>query len=115
MNTVNQFSGPGFPKKRKPIDKTIIGLLSGLLFGTIGLLVVYFVIFRHFTFAQYANMFFKLEPSPAFAAKALSLAMICNLAPFYFFLNKKAYQGTKGVIIATALMGVLFILYKFVW
>lgn len=115
MNTVNRISSPGFPKKRKAIDNTVLGLLAGLAFGLIGLLVVYLIIFRHFTFSQYANMFLKLEPSPAFAAKALSLAMICNLVPFYFFLNKKAYQGTKGVIIATGLMGVLFILYKFVW
>ncbi len=102
-------------RQRSAIDKAGLGLLAGLAFGIIGLVLVYFIIYRSSGWSYYMDMFFKMEPTPAFAAKSISLAMICNLAPFYFFLNKKAYQGTKGVIIATGLMGLLFILYKFIW
>lgn len=102
-------------KKRKAMDNALVGLLAGLVFGLIGLTVVYFIIYQSRGFDFYLKMFTRMEPTPAYAAKNISLAMICNLAPFYFFLNRKLYQSTKGVIIATGIMGLLFILYKFVW
>ncbi|HLU17247.1 MAG TPA: hypothetical protein VKZ76_04270 [Edaphocola sp.] len=102
-------------RKSKKFDNAALGLISGLLFSFIGLVLVYFTFYRAGDLNYFIGMFTEMKPSGDYAAKYISLAMICNLAPFYFFLNRKAYQGTKGVIMATALMGVVFVLYKFVW
>lgn len=117
MNPINRIPGqqPVRKPKSRPMDRTVLGMIAGLVFGLIGLVVVFFLLYRGKGLDFYVGMFTKMEPTPAYAAKNISLAMICNLVPFYFFLNRKAYQSTKGVIMATGLMGVLFILYKFVW
>lgn len=101
------------PKKAKN-DSAALGFLVGILFPILGLILVYFLMYNSFGFKFYLNIF-KGEPTFSAASKPISLAMITNLAPFYFFLNRRQYQMTKGIIIATAIYGVLFVLYKFVW
>lgn len=102
------------PKKKKGVDNAIVGLLVGLGFALIGLVLVYILIYNSAGVKFYLGLF-KGDPTYSAASKPISLAMIVNLVPFYYFLNRKAYQSTKGVIIATVLLGVLFVLYKFVW
>ena len=101
--------------KTKPLDKAVLGVVAGLVFGALGLLIVYYFLYRSRGWDFYVEMLTKGVPTFTYAAKSISLAMIFNLIPFYYFLNKKYYQGTKGVIIATGLLGLLFIMYKFVW
>ncbi|HTO16306.1 MAG TPA: hypothetical protein VLZ83_11070 [Edaphocola sp.] len=102
-------------KKTASINKTIWGLLIGLVAAFVGVLLVYVILYRRFTFDSYIELFLPGKLTYALAAKSISLAMIFNLLPFYFFLNKKYYQATKGVVFATGLVGILFIFYKFVW
>ncbi|RQO32492.1 hypothetical protein DBR32_02505 [Taibaiella sp. KBW10] len=102
------------PKKKKGVDNAVAGLLVGLGFSILGLVLVYFLMYNSVGLTFYLNLF-KGEPTYSAASKPISLAMIVNLVPFYYFLNRKAYQSTKGVIIATVLLGLLFVLYKFIW
>lgn len=101
----------------KKYDNGIVGLLSG--FAVIALAVVAIKFLRHgtYSFGDYMKFFYTFE-NPFLlseASKILSLALFGLLAPFYFFLNKKCYMATRGVLIAAMIVGVFIIMYKFVW
>jgi hypothetical protein len=49
------------------------------------------------------------------ASKVVSLSLIGQLIPFYFFLNKKAMHATKGIVMASMLWALLVIFYLFIW
>lgn len=106
---------PGRNKKKGP-DSAAVGLIAGLIFPVIGILLLYFF-WGNGSYAKYLGMFF--ETNNPFrmdsASKVLSLSLIANLAPFYFFLNRKCYQTTKGIILASFLYCLLIVMYKFVW
>lgn len=113
----NPFPGTRPYKKKFGPDAAAFGLLAGLLFPAVGLLVLYFVWSRDTSFGEYLRMFTAFD-SPILmntASKALSLSMIANLIPFYFFLNRKQYLTVRGILISMVLIGVLIVLYKFVW
>jgi hypothetical protein len=104
-------------KKKVGPDAALFGLLVGLLFPVVGLFVLYFVWSGNTTLVNYFKMFVSFD-SPTLmttASKALSLAMITNLIPFYFFLNRKQYLTVRGILISMVLIGVMIVLYKFVW
>jgi hypothetical protein len=104
-------------RKRIGPDAAPFGLLVGLLFPIVGLSILYFVWSGDTTLVNYIKMFAAFD-SPVLmstASKALSLAMITNLIPFYFFLNRKQYMTVRGILISMVLIGVMIVLYKFVW
>ncbi|MFT4061549.1 MAG: hypothetical protein QM642_04245 [Edaphocola sp.] len=103
--------------KRKKEDNALLGLLVGLLFPLLAVLVLYFVWSGHTSLTDYLGMFASFDSPWKLneASKILSLATISNLVPFYFFLNRKCYQTTRGILVSMFLLGVLFVLYKFVW
>ena len=105
------------PRKPQKNDVALLGLIVGLAFPALAILLLYFFRSGAAPFSAYMNMFIRFgEPRIMNeVSKLISLSMIANLIPFYYFLNRKAYLSTKGVIIATALLGVLMVLYKFVW
>lgn len=107
---------PSSPKRNKG-DVAVVGFLTAVLVPILALIILYFLWFGTGTFGQYMAMFFDLNNPIAMnnASKAVSLAMIANLLPFYFFLNKKKYLTVKGVLVGSALFVLLIILYKFVW
>jgi len=104
------------PKKRGP-DSALLGLIIGILFPFIAVAILYFVQFSDYSPGRYFGMFFQFG-NPVMmeqSSKVVSLSMISNLIPFYYFLNRRLYLTTRGVIIATILSFVLIILYKYVW
>jgi len=104
-------------KKQHRLNAAPIGLLAGLLFPMLALVFLYFFFFSSWNFDTYLKMFvnFKLSVDMNNASKMVSLAMIANLIPFYYFLNRKYYYTTKGVLIASFMLVVLILLYKFAW
>jgi hypothetical protein len=105
-----------YRKKFGP-DSAPFGLLVGLLFPAIGLVLLFFLWSGNTTFGNYLKMFVEFS-SPTLmntASKALSLSLIANLVPFYFFLNRKQYLTVRGILLSMVLLGVLIVLYKFVW
>lgn len=104
-------------RKKVGPDSAVFGLLIGLLFPVVGLFILYFVWSGDTTLVNYLKMFTAFN-SPILmntASKALSLAMITNLVPFYFFLNRKQYLTVRGILMSMVLIGVMIVLYKFVW
>ncbi len=88
------------------------GLLLGIIFPLLGLLVVYFVKYSHDSFIAF---FQSLSQNFSAAALMLSLSLFANLIPFIYYTNKRLDQTAKGVLIATMLYAVLIILLKYVW
>lgn len=104
-------------KKKAGPDAAAFGLIIGLLFPVIGVFLLYFVWAGGVSLPNYFKMFTTFD-SPTLmntSSKALSLAMITNLIPFYFFLNRKQYMAVRGILISMVLIAVLIVLYKFVW
>lgn len=104
-------------KKKNGMDNAVIGLLAGLVFPLIGIVILYFLWSTSGSFSSYMQTFFHLD-SPSemnVASKVISLAMITNLIPFYLFLNKKFYQTVRGILISMILFVLLVVLYRFVW
>ncbi len=107
----------GAPKSKGP-DSRPVGFLIGILFPLLGLLVLYFILpGPRSSIGQFFSIFtdFGISSSMGAASKTLSLATIANLAPFYFFLNRKKYQSVRGLLMSMVLILVLIVLYKFVW
>lgn len=97
-------------------DSAIMGFIAGIAATLLGIIVLYFF-WGNGDFKTYFSEFTRFGTSLYMerSSKIISLAMIANLIPFYFFLNKRKYLSTRGVLIAAFLFVVLIILYKFVW
>lgn len=104
-------------KKHQRFNAAPLGLLVGLIFPALALVFLFFFFFSSWNFSTYVKMFSDFSNSVEMnnSSKMLSLAMIANLIPFYFFLNKKYYQTTKGILVASFLCGFLIFMYKFIW
>jgi amino acid permease len=104
-----------FRKKKGP-DSAALGLLAGIVFPVLGILVLYFF-WGSGSFPKYIQMFFDTNNPFRMdkASKVVSLSLIANLIPFYYFLNRKSYQTTKGIILASFLYCLLIVMYKFIW
>lgn len=103
--------------KRPKYDNALLGLILGIIFPCIGIYLLYWAMWTDKSFSSYLSMFTNTKSSfdMSEASKVISLAIITNLIPFYFFLNKKAMLTVKGIIIASALALLLVVLYKFIW
>jgi len=104
--------------KRKRYNSAIPGLALGIIFPLLGIALLYFVRYDDYSFAYYLKMFSPVDSSPmrlSNASKVVSLSLIGQLIPFYYFLNRKAYLTTKGIIMASILWGLLVIFYLFIW
>jgi hypothetical protein len=114
-----QIPGPGMRPKRKKsgLDIAALGLLVGIAFPVIAILILFFFWPTSGTFGDYMHTFVSFSNSYEMnkASKVLSLSMIANLIPFYFFLNKKYYLAVRGILMSMVLFFVLLILYRFVW
>ncbi len=103
--------------QRKKGDTAPKGLLIGILFPLAGILLLYFFWSGQNSFGSYLKMFvqFNYPSLMNTASKVVSLSVITNLIPFYYFLNRKQYQTVRGLLISMVLYLLLIVLYKFVW
>lgn len=91
---------------------SILGFIIGLLAPLLGVLIMYLVKFR----ADSVNTFIqKLVHNTDAAASVLSLSVLVNIIPFIYYTNRRLDLTARGILIATLLYGVVFILLKFVW
>lgn len=90
----------------------IFGMLLGILFPVIGLLVVFLIGRSGNTFGGFIE---GLMANHKVAAKVLSLSLIANLIPFIYYTNRRLDYTARGILIATMLYAVLIILLMFVW
>jgi hypothetical protein len=93
-------------------DNAVLGLIIGLLMPLPGMVVVYLFLFQQFTFEAFLGRVFD---SGSVAAKVIALSVTANILPFILFTNRRRDRTGRGIMIATMLYGVLFVLLKFVW
>lgn len=91
----------------------IFGLLLGILFPVLGLIVIYFIKFSNTgNIGEYFNVLWNNHHT---AALMLAFSLFANLIPFIYYTNKRLDQTAKGVLIGTMLYAVLIVLLKYVW
>ena len=90
----------------------ILGLIIGLLFPLIGVIIMYFVRFKGVEFGEYIISLFS---NGKLGSMVLSLSALLNIIPFLYYTNKRLDLTARGIMVATMLYFVLFVLIKFVW
>lgn len=89
----------------------VLGLIIGIIFPLIGLLLMYLI-----KFGGPLDAFIRtLMDQPKDAASILSLCLLANAIPFIYYTNKRLDLTARGILIATMLYAVLIVLLKFVW
>lgn len=104
-------------KNEKVPDNMILGLVLGLVFPLLGILIFYFLWGGGNDFGTYISGFWNTKSISAMrqSSKIMSISMFAMLIPFNYFLNKRKYISTRGIIFATAFYAIMIILYNFVW
>ncbi len=93
-------------------NNAIFGLVIGLFAPVIGMMISYLIWFRAYTPDVFLNRLFS---DGDIAAKVITLSVLINVLPFVLYTNRKLDLTGRGILVATMLYGVLFILLKFVW
>ena len=93
-------------------NNAIFGLIIGLFTPVIGVMISYLIWFRAFPVDAFINRLFS---DGDIASKVISLSVLINVIPFVLYTNRRLDLTGRGILIATMLYGVLFILLKFVW
>ena len=89
----------------------LIGFIAGIISAIIGILLFDIVIGLYNGDAIMDIL--ERSRSARFLGKRVSIGALINLPVFYFFLNKKKEYHARGVLIATMIIAVIFIVNKF--
>lgn len=92
-------------------DNLGFGVLLGLVFPIIGLLVFKYFKFEVFTFKETFN-YMRLEPGHKTLTVALSLSLLLNALLFTIFVNSGRDKTAKGVFISTLVFGIFILVMK---
>lgn len=90
----------------------ILGLIIGILLPMLGMCIMYLLRFKNIPFTEYVASIFT---NGKLGSMVLSLSVLLNVIPFIFYTNRRLDYTARGILIATMLYAVLFILIKFVW
>ncbi|WP_397364692.1 hypothetical protein [Olleya sp. R77988] len=85
----------------------IIGFILGIISTCIGILL-YIVLFSKFGIEETIKQALQFK----FVGKLVSLGALLNLGLFFLFLNRKQDNKAKGVLIATLIIGLIFIINR---
>lgn len=94
-------------------DKLPIGLIIGLIGPFIGFAIygLYYVISHDISFSYFVNNVF-LGNREAIAP-IISLSLLFNIIPFYFFINRNFYQTARGILLSFFLFAIVIVYYRF--
>lgn len=90
----------------------ILGLIIGILLPMAGMAIMYFLRFKNIPFSEYVTSIFT---NGKLGSMVLSLSVLLNVIPFIFYTNRRLDHTARGLLVATMLYAVLFVLIKFVW
>ena len=85
-------------------NNALLGFVLGLLAPVFGFLLVFVLLHQDIPLAAFLK---GLMQSHTNAAKVLSLSILTNLIPFFYYYNRRADQTAKGVLSATILFALL--------
>jgi hypothetical protein len=91
-------------------NNAILGLVLGIIFPFLGVLVIYVVKFNNDSLGNFLHILFQQSKV---GSVIFSLALLSNLVPFFYFTNRRLDNTSKGVLIATMLYAVLIIIMRF--
>jgi len=94
-------------------DKLPIGLIVGLIGPFIGFIIYgiyygmrYDIPFNNFVF----NVFLS---NRSIVAPIISLSLLFNIIPFYFFINKSFYKAGRGVLLSFFVYAIVIVYFRF--
>lgn len=93
-------------------DVAVLGFIIGFIMPLLGMVVIFLIKFSGESFSGFLEALFN---NKKVAATVISLSALANIIPFIYYTNRRLDLTAKGILIATMLYGVLFILLKFVW
>ena len=91
--------------------QVIIGFFIGLVAAILGI-VVFDIIIGHFNQLTISESL-ERSLSTRFLGKRASIGALINLPIFFLFLNKKKENHARGILMATVMIAVIFIMNKF--
>lgn len=91
-------------------NKLYIGLIAGLIAPIIAMLLYYLIKFNEVSLASFLRTTYHYK----ILLNILSLCVIPNLAIFYLFINRKMFNGAKGVIMACFIYALAILISKIV-
>ena len=96
-------------------DSVRLGVMAGLLFpilGFLGYAALYVTGIRpHLDFGYFVEDLF--IGTRRYQAPVLSLSLIANLVPFFWFDRKDMHQAMRGVIMASFFYGIIIVVLWF--
>lgn len=88
----------------------IIGLTVGIITNIIGLFIASYFLGKGESFIHVL----RTANAQGFLSKLISLGAILNLVAFFYFLKKRQDSRARGVLIATILIAILTLVFKFI-
>ena len=94
-------------------DKLPIGLVVGVIGPFFGFLIygLYYTLSRDITFSHFVNNVFLSSHDTI--APILSLSILFNIIPFYFFINRHFYKSGRGILLSFFLYAILIVYFRF--
>ena len=94
-------------------NKLSIGLLVGLIGPMIGLMIygLYYSGTNDVSLGYFLNNFF--FGNRMLVAPILSLSLLFNILPFYFFLNRQHYIAGRGILLSFFLYAIVIVYFRF--
>jgi ribonucleotide reductase alpha subunit len=90
----------------------VLGLVIGLIFPLVGMVILYLIRFREMEFSAFMQT---LSAQHKVAAMVLSLSLLANAVPFIYYTNKRLDLTARGILIATMLYALVIVMLKFIW
>lgn len=95
-------------QKNPAIDKTIYGVLAGLLLPMLVFVVIYLVGKENMPFLSYLKGLWKMES----LVPVMSLCVFANLALFMLFIRLKYDRAARGVLASTIFYALAVLISK---
>lgn len=94
-------------------DKLPIGLVIGLIGPFIGFLLygLYYMLSHDISFSYFVNAVF-LGNRDAMSS-IISLSLLFNILPFYFFINRNLYKSGRGILLSFFIYAIVIVYSKF--
>lgn len=93
-------------------DSLRFGLLLGFIAPFIGLLIYYFVQFRHIT--SLPGFFYYVVTEKGLLTAIVSVLLVANAGVFTWYVNSRKDRTAKGVFISTCVYGAAALIWKFI-
>lgn len=89
----------------------IIGFVIGLISAVAGMIIFTLAIglYKELSIKETMDQVFTTQ----FLGKRASIGALLNLPVFYYFLNKKKEHKARGVLLATMMIAIIFIVNRF--